>query len=266
MRDNLLHQVAADCSDAMIIQRHKYAVVYLNGEYWGIYALREVHSEAHYASYANVPASTVSVIKNFILPGTELYPTFQRCQTQSFQSDADYEEAKAMFHLESFADWIIFQTYCSNVDLTSNMRYYRSAADGLWRCGLVDLDYGLLYGNFGFRDVVECFHHGTLMSALVKNKEFQDLLATRLATFLAGPLSDEEMIARIDQMADSIRNEIPRESARWGTSVRQWESTVELMRRYCNGRSEKMIDNLCSYLGFTAQQKEYYFGELLKTE
>ena len=266
MRDNLLHQVAAECSDAMIIQRHKYAVVYLNGEYWGIYALREVHSEAHYASYANVPASSVSVIKNFILPGTGLYPTFQRCQTRSFQSDADYAEAKAMFHLESFADWIIFQTYCSNVDLTSNMRYYHSTSDGLWRCGLVDLDYGLLYGNYGFRDVVECFHHGTLMSALVKNKEFQDMLATRLAAFLAGPLSDEAMIARIDQMADSIRDEMPRESARWGSSVRQWETTVELMRKYCNGRSEKMIDSLCSYLGFSTQQKEYYFGELLKTE
>ena len=266
MRDNLLHQVAAECSDAMIIQRHKYAVVYLNGEYWGIYALREVHSETHYASYANVPASSVSIIKNYILPSTELYPTFQRCQTQSFQSDADYAEAKAMFHLESFADWIIFQTYCSNVDLTSNMRYYRSDSDGLWRCGLVDLDYGLLYGNFGFRDVVECFHHGTLMSALVKNKEFQYLMATRLATFLAGPLSDEAMIARIDEMADGIRNEIPRESARWGSSVQQWEATVELMRKYCNGRSEKMIDSLCSYLGFSTQQKEYYFGELLKTE
>lgn len=264
MRDNLMHQVAAECSDAMIIQKHKYAVVYLNGEYWGLYALREIHSETHYASYANVPASTVTIIKNFILPDTAMYPIFQRCQTRPFRSEADYQEAKTLFHLESFADWIIFQTYSSNIDLTSNVRYYHSPADGLWRCGLVDLDYGLLYGNYGFKDVAECFHHGIVMSALLANEEFQDLLATRLASYLSGPLSDEAMLASIDEMADSIRSEIPRERARWGGDIRNWESTITHMKKYCTGRSAEMIDSICLYLGFNAQEKEHYFGSLLK--
>ena len=263
MRDNLLHDIASQCSDVLITQKHKYVVVYLNGEYWGLYAIREAHTESHYASYRNVPAETVSVIKNFILPGTGLYSTFLLCEDQSFKSDADYAYAKSILDVESFADWIIFQSYSSNVDVTSNVRYYYSSSDSLWRCGLVDLDCGLLYGAFGFKGIAECFHHGVIISALMENEEFQDLLARRLASYLSGPLSDESMLSAIDEMAASIRDEIPRERARWGGTVTQWEDMVSRLKKYCDGQALRSIDSLCSYLNFSEEERNFYFSEVL---
>lgn len=264
MRDNLLHDIADQCSDTLITQKYKYVVVYLNGEYWGLYALREAHTEAHYASYMNVPADSVSIIKNFILADSGLYSTYLWCEDNSFASESDYEYAKSILDVQSFADWIIFQAYSSNVDVTSNVRYYQSSADGLWRCGLVDLDYGLLYGTFGFEGIAECFHHGILMSALMENEEFQDLLATRLSEFLSGPLSDENMMSTIDEMAELIRNEIPRERSRWGGTAEQWERMVVQLKEYCDGQAERSIDSLCSYLDFSAEQKQHYFGNIIK--
>lgn len=164
--------------------------------------------------------------------------------------------------MESYADWIIFEAYMSNIDINANLRFYQSPVDGLWRMGLADLDLGIVGSTQAFDAVATTFHHGRLISALMENEEFQDLIATRLAELLAGPMSDENMIATIRKMANTIRPEAYWEQARWGTAVSGWEHTVQEMIDFCDGRSREMIDSLCLELRFTKAQREAYFGDL----
>ena len=159
-------------------------------------------------------------------------------------------------------DWIIFEAYMSNVDIYENIRYYQSPVDGLWRMGLADVDLGIAGSSSAFDELAGTFHHGRVISALMLNEEFQDLLATRLAELLEGPLSDESTLARIDEMAATIRSEAKWEEKRWGTSVASWEGMVNYMKRFCDGRAQEMIDSLCLQLGFSKQQREEYFGHL----
>ena len=83
---------------------------------------------------------------------------------------------------------------------------------------------GVLGAHVGGREVG---HHyvGSREYALdtsLGNKEFQDLLATRLATLLEGPLSDENMVKTIREIAAVIRPETQWEEQRWGTPVKGW--------------------------------------------
>lgn len=262
LRDVLINHVASQASDTVISQKHKYVAVYLNGEYWGLYALRELHSEEHYASYMELPADTVTMVRDMTYT-SPLHPVYKFLQGGgNYRSAKDYEKAKATFDLESVADWIIFQAYVSNFDILGNTRYYHSSADGLWRCGLVDLDLGMFRGNC-FTAVTDTLHHGYLVKGLIVNEEFQDLIAKRLAELLAGPLSDESMMATIDTLAASIRDEIPMERARWGGTAEQWEKMVNQLKNYCDGRAVKMVDSLCSTLGLSKSERKAYFGDVL---
>lgn len=262
IRDALIGYVASQASDSVISQKFKYVAVYLNGEYWGLYALRELHSEEHFASYMDVPASTVTMVRDMTY-GSPLHPVYNFVKNGgTYRSDSNYEKAKALFDLESFADWMIFQAYVSNFDILGNTRYYYTSTDGLWRCGLVDLDLGM-FRSAGFRAVTETLHHGYLMKALLANEEFQDLLATRMAELLAGPMSDENMMATIDMMADTIRDEVPLERERWGGNLRNWEKMVTQLKDYCDGRAVELIYNLCDVVGFSRSERTKYFGDIL---
>lgn len=262
MRDVLINYVASQVSDSVISQKHKYVAVYLNGEYWGLYALRELHSEEHFASYMDVPADTVTMVRDMTY-GSPLHPVYKFLKNGgTYASAKNYEKAKTLFDMESFVDWIIFQAYVGNFDILGNTRYYYTSADGLWRCGLVDLDLGM-FRTKSFETVTETLHHGYLAKGLMANEEFQAQLATRLAELLAGPMSDENMMATIDMLAASIRDEIPLERARWGGNAAQWEKMVTQLKNYCDGRAVKMISSLCSYCNFTNAEKEQYFGEIL---
>ena len=262
MHDVLMAHVANLGSENVITQKYKYVALYLNGEYWGLYAIRERHSQEHYASYRDVPAETVQIHRYLFDGDDTLHELYDFIGTHSLKDPENYAWVKSVLDVESFADWMIYEAYVCNVDIFSNIRYYMSPEDGLWRMGLADLDLGMMGQSKAFDELYDTFHHARLVRALIANEDFQDLLATRLATLLAGPLSDENMVKTIEEIAAIIRPEAAWEEQRWGTPVSGWESSVDYMIRFCDGRAQQMIDSLCGQLGLNKQQREYYFGEL----
>lgn len=262
MHDILVAHMASQTSDKVLCQKYKYVALYLNGEYWGLYAIRERHSQEHYASYMDVPAETVQIVRYMTDENNTLQDLYHFCSSYSLKDPQNYAYVKTVLDVESFADWMIYEAYVCNLDIYGNIRYYMSPEDGLWRMGLADLDLGMMGSTAAFEEVYHTFHHSYLVQSLVANEEFQDLLASRLAELLAGPLSDENMINTIHEIADSIRSEAAWEEERWGTPVSGWESAVNYMVRFCDGRAQQMINSLCGQLGLTKQEREYYFGDL----
>jgi len=262
MRDALMGQFAQVNMDHLIGQKYKYVTLYINGEYWGLYALREHHSQEHYASYMDVPASSVSIVRYCTDAENSLYALYQFCEKNSLVSDENYQYAASVLDMESMAEWIILQSYVGNIDINGNMRYYYDSVNEKWCCGLVDLDLGMFSG-MSFDQTASTFHHGTLVGRLLQNETFQDLIATRLAELLSGPLSDGNMLALINAMADQIRGEIPYEGSRWGYGIESWENQVDDMRTFVDGRAAAIIDNFCATVSFTQAEKETYFGQII---
>lgn len=263
IRDNLFGNLAAEYCDTVVSMRNKYISLYLNGEYWGIYSIREHHSVEHYASQMEVPLSSVTMLKSYARVGTGLYPYFLYCKNNDLSKQENYDYIASHLDVTSFADWTILEAYSGNFDIYGNMRYYYSEADGLWRCGLTDLDLSLFDPSKDFGDMKYTLHHSVFVSALYENEGFQDLIAKRLAELLAGPMSDENMIARIESMAAQIRDELPLEKERWGGKVSRWERMVDDLKDFCDGRAKTVINSLCSTLNFTKEEKQAYFGDLL---
>lgn len=263
LHDAFIGHIASQASDSLITQKYKFVSLYLNGEYWGLYAIRERHSQEHYASYMEVPAEDVQVYR-FATdnPKSSLYTLYQFCTKEDLTNPDNYAYVTSLLDVNSYADWIIFESYVCDLDIYGNVRYYYSPSDGLWRMGLADLDLGIMGATRGFDEMAGCFHHGRMISALMTNPDFQDLLATRLAQLLKGPLSDENVASVITSMAAEIRQEASWEQLRWGTPVAGWENTVQEMLKFCNGRSAQMIQSLCDQLNLTSQQRAHYFGDL----
>ena len=261
IRDAMMGKIAADHCKTVSSQKYKYVALYINGKYWGLYAFRELHSEEHFASYMEVPVSTVHMSKNYTEAGTSLRTLYQFCTKSNFRSEKDYEYAKSVLDISSFIDWIILETYICNIDINGNMRYYYVETDGLWRCGLVDVDLGL-FEQRGFDEIAKTFHHGKIVKALLVNEEFQKLMAIRLAELIEGPLSDESMLKTIDSMCDSIRTEVVRDGERWDYDLKNWEQVVRPLVKYCDGRAREIINSYCDYVNFSDEEIQTYFGHL----
>ena len=258
IRDNMLHRIAKLYSPSMLAQNCKYVILYLNGEYWGIYAIREQYTEFFYASNMGVPEDTVTVEKNHIRSGTGLYDVLRYAQSHDMTDPQVYAHVAEQLDVMSFIDWAIFEAYSGNFDTSGNMRFLYSTADGKWRCGLVDIDLGF-FRKDAFSYPLNAEGVGTLLRRLSRNATFRDLLLRRTAELLSTGLSDAAVLTMIDGMAGEIRSELPREKARWGIP-HNWENMVAKLKEYIDGRSAQVIKSLRKELNVTDEEMQQYFG------
>lgn len=259
LRDNLFGYLGSYYSDAMLAQNTKYVALYLNGQYWGIYSIREHYSEAMYAAHMGFPTDTVTMAKNYMLPDSSLFAVRQFCVDNSLAPQENYDYVCSVIDVDSFIDWTIFEAYTGNFDINGNMRYFYSTVDGLWRCGLTDVDLGM-FTDGTFSEVIDTLQHGEIIESLFENQAFQDRMLRRMAELLNGPMSDENMAATIDMLAARIRDEIPLERERWGGTADQWERMVDDLKRFCTGRSQVLIDDIQDRFHMSRDEIDRYFG------
>ena len=259
MRDALMHDCALALFPDLPAQDHRYAALYINGRYWGLYNLREAHSEEQFAARYGVNA----------VQWREKWPTdsvaeevFQFAMSHDLSDPAAYEEVAAHICTESVIAWLILQDYSGNFDFNSpNMRFYW-AEEKLWYA-LVDLDLGLYqYGSLPALTDRGYYAYNRLAGALMKNVDFREALCRAFNAALCGELSDEKMLERIDRFADEIRPEIAREKARWGGKPTDWEAMVQELRdriTYGKGYAATVVKNLVTTKAIRSTEAKEYF-------
>ena len=131
------------------VQRSIPTIVFLNGEYWGIYNLQERFSDNYVEEYHNIKKKNVLIIKNDeIDEGSEsnyhYYEELKSFFTDNTFADNDkYELAQNYIDVNEFASYMATQLYVGNIDWPgNNVRVYKdiSKADSKWHFMMYDTD------------------------------------------------------------------------------------------------------------------------------
>ena len=265
IRDALMHALAAEAFPELPVQDHRYAVLYLNGEYWGVYTLREAHSDAHYAAHYGYDEDTVSQWKEAWPLDSLSEEVWQYALSHDLSKDEYYAYVAEHVNADSVIGWCVMQVYSGNIDFNSpNMRFYYSTQDEQLRFALVDLDLGM-YTRTGF---AELFGFGYMYTALAKemmaNTSFRQELLRQLSDALQGPLSDEHVLETIDRFAAELEPEMARDHARWTGSLDSWKYMVEELRSYIrgyDGQAENLVNMLTVSGLFLFDEIRAYFPD-----
>lgn len=240
--DLLMHWFAKETS--VLTLKGTPTVVYLNGNYWGIYNLRERIDEYFIAEIEDVKPEAVTILEG---GNAEL-----KDGLESDKKDFDklMEELKEMDHLTldlynhvlgqieegSFIDYIFFETFYGNNDWPNNNSICYKAGDGRWKWILQDLDYGLAYlgpdnVNTNIFDKLKKSDTviGLLFTKLMTNGSFEKHFIWR-CTELANFLFKEEKINEVfGELRSQYQPEIAKHIGRWRMidSVEEWETNCQ---------------------------------------
>lgn len=258
LRDAFFAQVAKGQMDLDYME-YRFCALYINGEYWGLYCIRE-HTNADYIeSHTGLDADAVDLIKGTktVKAGSkdayeELYE-YVRTHDLSVQENFDYVASQV--DMEEWANWWIVETFFSNTD-TGNIKFY-CGQDGIgkWRWILFDMDWGMWPSTY-FRNrldrMLDPKGHGTgkIFSTLfarkfMENEEFREYFIETYAHHLNTTFAPERMNAILDSMASEIRSEIPRNHERWSVlSPSSWERNLLRMKEMLAERVELSKEHL----------------------
>lgn len=267
MRDILMHELAIQCSPSLPTQAHRYCVLYLNGSYWGLYALREAHSAAHYARHYGCDPESVTMTQG-VFPEGEQTQELKNALYRVTDPEV-YARICELLDVENVITWSIIESYCGNMDANPpNVRFYRSDEDGLLRYALVDLDLGLFsFGDMSF-SLTTGFLYSDVINFLLKNEDFRSLYKQRLSEYLHGPLSDGNYLAAAHRLADEISAEVGRDCVRWGHQPICWEYEVQEyiydFVKYPGGHAYTFAASGCGILRMNTEEFNELFGDLMQ--
>ena len=272
IRNELSQELCAQATDKVINQRSRYCILYINGEYSGIYSLKEKANEQLYAGIAGVSRDSVEVLEANVSLASDFYrDVVEFCRFNDMSLEENYRHFCDMFDIDSVIDWLILEGYCANTDLTSgNVRYCRSSEnDGKWRLMFYDLDATVSTPASVFMNVMSEYardnrQFAAFMVPLMDNAQFKDRFLSRAAELMGSVLTVENVMAEIDRLCAVVRPEVERDYARFGRTIEDWEWSVEQLKAVLTDYNWQQlnIDNLCELFELSPEEREHYFGEI----
>jgi CotH kinase protein/Lamin Tail Domain/Chitobiase/beta-hexosaminidase C-terminal domain len=244
-------------------------VIYINGQYWGIYEIRERVDADYTEHYYNQDPDSVDMLAYWggltVEEGSDtawnsLY-NFMTTNNLSIPANHDYVDQR--LDLMSIIDYFILNTYLVNTDwLNWNTAWWRgrSTPGVKWRYRLWDEDnifnLGQNYTGVGTTtylndpcDPTTLFPmdpdiaHTAMITALMADTVFEDLYINRYADLLNTAFDCDTMLNHLQKIVDRLAPEMPQQVARWGGSVAGWNENLDSIRAQITGRCQ-VVDSL----------------------
>ena len=259
-----------------LTQAYKTYVVYLNGEYWGVYFLEEKRNEHFVAQHENFDnPDSINILSgsglNYVINGTnegykELY-NYVTSHDMSAKENFNYVAER--LDTDSFMDLMVNQIYVANSDYY-NLQFYQLPG-GKWKQIFYDMCWSFREPTHETLAIRRDPNTGgsTMFNALLSYGPWREAFIKRFAQTMEELYQTERFVSVIDEVAASVAPEIPAERAKF-TDIKSsnWEAQVEKMRTFAKERPANVLKQLKSVFGISGSTLRSYFtlsDEQLKT-
>jgi hypothetical protein len=248
------------------------SVVYLNGEYWGIYNIRERNNKDFIESNHGIPADSLDIIVNDgeVPEGTAdaFWQMVNFITTHDLSVADNFNIASSYWNLENLADYFIAETYFVNNDWigdwTNNIKLYRQRKQGSkWNYILWDLDFGLGLNSSYFENKLAVAMsppvptpHAEIFRRFLQNPEFRHYFINRYADLINTTFNYSSMQSILLDMQYGIDSEIPFAWQRWfgydGTN--EWLGNLGYVTQFILNRKTYALQYINSTFDLQGQQ------------
>lgn len=249
------------------LQAYEPALVYINGEFWGLYELKERLDESYAAAHHGADPDALDRVKvgwthdaNWELEqGT--WDAFDALEALRVEGDlsqpADWDAFDALVDLPNFAAIQAAQGWIGNTDWWyNNIRMWRPTPDGEFRWMGYDFGHGYTaatYDHLG--STVSGSWRALPVADALQNEAFRTVFVNVHADFLNTSFVGESAAANVDELAAEIRPVMAMQRDRWcgGASMPAWEDAVGYARSFAQDRGGNVEDDLYRHLGLGAR-------------
>ena len=271
LRDAFVQTLAEQAQMHVDLRRNDHCAVYINGEYWGLYEIREKVNDPDYTDYYWQQKEEDLDMLSFwggldvrFGSATDWNDLYSTIMSTDLSVQANYNQISTRLDIASVIDYIILNSWSVNSDwMNWNTMWWRGRGtpEVKWKYALWDMDnifnLGQNYSgwpttNFDadpcglddqFQNAGPNEGHLDIFNRLMANIEFKQRFVNRYAEMINTYLGCEYALGHFDAMVAHIAPEMPQQIARWGGSMAEWQSHIDFMRNQLVNRCEYIEDN-----------------------
>ncbi len=265
----------------ILYQDHVVIQVYINGQYWGHYNLREKINKHFIAAYEGVTdEAAIDSIDILARTGTDRFTQngdnedwlelAEFCKKNDLNKPENLAFVEERLDIDSMFTHAAYQIILGNVDFT-NVRVYR-VPGGKWRYLLFDVEAcwrnlektPLEYYIKPVSGKIQGFRHEPL-NALLNVPEYKDKFLRRIAELLATVFVWDNVEKQFDEVIAQLEPILPRHIDRWDNmKLKNWQTNINATKYYARVRPRKIPELLKKAMKLTSAEVETYFGAVLE--
>jgi hypothetical protein len=273
MRDRLI-QKSVQKSTSLDIMDGYPCILFINGQYWGVYEMREKQDKHYLANNSNCDDDNVDFLQfdGNVIDGdnTSFFKMVNYISTADMHLQSSYDSACAMLDVKNFADYFITETYVGNLDwlgsYTNNIKFWKPhSGPGKWRYMLWDTDISFESDTINqLRNVLNpptMNPHSLMLSSMLVNDTFRKYFINRYADLINTTFYSTTMVYKTEAFYNEMLPEMTRDYALWGTGVSPYAPTcVQIPQDVISWRNKL---NMLEYIEFV---RNYYVRNQVQTQ
>jgi len=250
--------------------------VYANGQFWGIYSIREKVSDADYTEYYyGQDKYNIQYVMNWgntwaQYGGSDAITAWNTIRNYAESHDLSvfhqYEHVAREIDVTSLVDYILINSFVVCTDwINWNTSVWRgldpNGTHKKWGFVLWDEDatfnHYINYTNVPNEDpdAYPCYPEWInsdplgvidILNALLENEEFTQYYYTRYMDLLNTTFIEDDMIELLEGIENSIAPDMPQHINRWGGSMFEWRSNVAKIKNFISDRINYLPEGLNS--------------------
>lgn len=280
MRDGLIHSSVRHLK--FDTQAYQPALLYLNGEYWGLHNVRERYDKYYIKRVYDINEDEFDMLsfEQDVEEGDANHFLAMRnyIKNNDIKQSNVYAHVNTLMDVENFIDYHLTQIYIDNRDWPgNNIKFWRKRTsqfepnstyghDGRWRWMLYDTDFCLGRWGYNYYNTLSFATEAGntdwpnpdwstfLLRTLLQNESFKNDFINRFADLLNTTFLPIRMRNLIEDYKNEISDEVSRHEKRWpNTIVDKWENHIQNMISFVNERPHYQRKHICDYFGLTVQ-------------
>lgn len=266
--DYIRDRLASSLSEGLGVdyQRGRFAIVYYNGEYFGIHDIRERSTEYYFETHYGMDPNNIDLIKadNTVTAGSSVdyVALMDWLETHHLDKEENYNYVTSQIDVDNYTNYMHTELYANNRDWPgNNIKKWRSTNPKTkWKWFLYDLDFGMGNDYSDYTNNIFEFaatedgegwpngpEHTLLLRRMLENESFKTAFVNRMAVLLQMNFESSRVLARIEKMMAEINAEIPRDQKRWGLSKSRMEHQLNAIKNVAKERPNVVYNELREY-------------------
>lgn len=239
--------------DAMAVRE---TVVFINGEYWGVYTLEEAADEHYLKDHYNANLDSVTIIKFWGVPNygdPEEWRSFYRwIGTADLTQPEDSAYAYEHLDVPGFIDYVLFETFSANLDWPgNNVKISQMAPGRPFRMMFYDGDG--CFSRVDYQAIDRALHAGgnsTVWSHLMENRHFRFQFCKRYLELKNTYFSYDYMKSLLDEYRTLVEGEAEDQYYRFHFpwNMNRYYADMEKADDFLRRRDQFFMEELEQYL------------------
>lgn len=247
-------------------QAYQPTVLYINGEYFGIFNLREKYNEDYLKHNHGIDKDSIDMLQlNYwglnveVIAGSneKYYEMLNYLNGNDMTDDIVFSGVNDYLDIENYTNYIITQIYIANISYNHNIKTWRenNFSDG-FKWLIYDTDRG--YTEASRQVFLSIYNHDPVLKRLLENINYRNHFLQQTCSHINATFREPYIFHLVDSLKNNIAQEMPFHIEKWApyggvSSMDKWNNEVYILKDFAMKRKDTLLYRLDSMYNLAGQ-------------